>query len=146
MNFSTWSTITLATWAALGPLVGVFLGQYLADRYQKDRWIADSQKKEWKELMGAIDQAFEQITEAQNDSVYTRDEQIEAAKGKASLLFLDRIFIADEVVNNDLQEKFNVIVEDVSPLWDLEKLKDARMKFRREILNLARKDVAKRQY
>jgi hypothetical protein len=41
-------------WPAVGPLVGVLIGAYIANRNQRSHWIADSKKEEYRELITAM--------------------------------------------------------------------------------------------
>ncbi|HEY4762905.1 MAG TPA: hypothetical protein VIH75_04465 [Candidatus Sulfotelmatobacter sp.] len=54
MDIFVISTIILGVWAAVGPLVGVRYGHELAKRSQKERWIADNEKEEYRELLSAL--------------------------------------------------------------------------------------------
>jgi hypothetical protein len=55
------STIILGVWAAIGPLVGVRYGNDLSTRAQKEHWIADNKKQEYRELIEALAAHFEPV-------------------------------------------------------------------------------------
>ncbi len=59
MNIDTfvWSTIILAVWGAVGPLVGVRYGQKLAKRWQREQWIRENRKEVasyWEQFMNSL--------------------------------------------------------------------------------------------
>jgi len=66
MDGFVWSTIILGVWAAIGPLVGVRYGHDLAKRWQKEHWISDNKKQEYRELLGILTASFGAI-ESSND-------------------------------------------------------------------------------
>jgi hypothetical protein len=41
-------------WAAIGPLIGVFIGSWLGARWQRTRWIQDNKKTEYRQLLDSI--------------------------------------------------------------------------------------------
>jgi hypothetical protein len=41
-------------WGVLGPLVGVLVGAYIANRNQKKHWIADNKRAEYRELLSTV--------------------------------------------------------------------------------------------
>jgi len=44
----------LAVWAALGPLAGVSLGAYIANRNQRRQWLGNCKREEYRELISAL--------------------------------------------------------------------------------------------
>ncbi|HTA21927.1 MAG TPA: hypothetical protein VK763_00215 [Terriglobales bacterium] len=88
------STIVLGIWAALGPLTGIFIGHWLTKRWQREQWIADNQKEEYRRLLAGLNRlnvilvqehfngnldaqeiknAAEEVTEALNTSLFITD-------------------------------------------------------------------------
>jgi hypothetical protein len=51
-----WWPVLLNVWALLGPLLGIFIGAYLTRRWQRQQWIADNKKREFKDLLSAMTQ------------------------------------------------------------------------------------------
>jgi hypothetical protein len=132
-----------AIWAALGPLVGVGVGQYLTHHFQKERWSADSKKKEYKELLGVLDSVF---------AFYTREgvlQKIEKAehteyidKNLAALWCIrDRIFIADEIDETNVLERWTTMINEFLVLPDSIGFTLKYNELRAEILALAKKDI-----
>ena len=48
------ATAGMAIWAAVGPLVGVLIGAYIANRNQRRHWISSCKKEEYSELISAL--------------------------------------------------------------------------------------------
>jgi hypothetical protein len=48
------STIILGIWGAVGPLVGIFVGHWLTKRWQREQWIADNQRDEYRKLLAGL--------------------------------------------------------------------------------------------
>jgi hypothetical protein len=42
-------------WAAVGPLIGVFIGSWLAARWQQRHWVQDNKKVEYRTVLDAFD-------------------------------------------------------------------------------------------
>ena len=47
-------TLFLSIWAAVGPLVGIFIGQFLTRHWQRRQWQLDNIKSETRELLVAF--------------------------------------------------------------------------------------------
>ena len=58
VNWNILSAYAKGIWAVAGPLVGVFVGAYIASRNQRKHWIADNKKEEYKELLAALSRAI----------------------------------------------------------------------------------------
>src|SRR6516165_10127003 len=54
LNWGTAWRVMQGVWAVVGPLVGVWVGAYLTGRRQKQEWVADNKKEEYRELVKAI--------------------------------------------------------------------------------------------
>jgi len=100
MNFFVWATIILGIWAALGPLVGVRYGHVLSKRLQKEHWIADNKKQEYREVLSALADAFSTIVRFGSAGVAIGREEQRARDGAEASSFRilrDRLFIAKEL-------------------------------------------------
>ena len=92
-----WSTMILAVWGALGPLAGVFCGQHLAKRWQKEQWVRENRKQECRELLDAI---YEQGVARKGS------HEDDVTQFKLTRTFISRIFIADELERLKTQERW----------------------------------------
>jgi len=57
MQPETWNAIgdySSKVWAAVGPLVGVWIGAVLAKRWQREQWIADNKRAEYRKLLTTL--------------------------------------------------------------------------------------------
>jgi len=102
-----WSTIILAIWAAIGPLVGVRYGQELAKRWQKQHWISENRKEECKGLLNLMADDYH----ANNFANSSRASSEDHARSKQATLnlsngFMSCIFLAKEVERLKLQDRF----------------------------------------
>lgn len=113
MSQADWETLTKtvgAIWAALGPLVGVCIGAYLAKRWQRDQWIADNKRSEYRKLLTTLAKTFTSILELHTSGVALGPKEQRALfnlEVRASAVMLDRIFIADEIKELDLIKRWN---------------------------------------
>ncbi len=103
--------IALPVWAAVGPLMGVMLGSYLAMRTQRKHWVLDNKKEEYRELLGTLTRAFDDIIEQHALMVaHGPEEQRKymAAEKSAMAVIRDRIFIAREIEKMKLLERWTL--------------------------------------
>jgi hypothetical protein len=54
MNWPLLETYAKSVWAVAGPLIGVLIGAYIANRNQRKHWIADNKREEYRELLAAL--------------------------------------------------------------------------------------------
>src|SRR6266404_6383389 len=52
-----------SVWLAVGPLVGVLVGAYIANRNQRKHWIADNKRAEYRKLLSTLASTFTGIIE-----------------------------------------------------------------------------------
>jgi len=87
----------LACWAAIGPLVGISIGQYLSKSWQREQWTLDNKKQEYRELLATITSSYGTIIRLQAPgAVRSADEEKElhGAQLDALAVLRDRLFIA----------------------------------------------------
>jgi len=108
MTLLEWCTFVLAVWAALGPLFGVWFGQKLARKNVRAQWVADSKKKEFKELLSALDAArLALANHAHYRSKQPEDVRALAeAQGNASRCIDDRLFILPEMKRLNVHDRW----------------------------------------
>jgi hypothetical protein len=113
MSQLSWEALTKmirAIWAALGPLVGVFIGAYLARRWRRDEWIADNKRSEYRKLLTTLAKTFTSIVELRASGVALgpkEQRRLFNLEVQASAVILDRIFIAEEVKEMNLLKRWN---------------------------------------
>src|SRR6267378_2982277 len=109
MDFFVWATIILGIWAALGPLVGVYYGHVLSKRWQKEHWIAENKKQEYRELLTTLTRTFGSIVNISLAMIAHGPEEQRAhaeMEAQALMTIRDRIFIAGELREMKLGEKW----------------------------------------
>ena len=97
-------------WSVAGPLVGVLIGAYAANRNQRKHWIADSKKQEYRELLTALTRAFGTMLELRGTGIVALGPEDQRAYGAMETQALQtirhRLFIADEVKQMDLLNRW----------------------------------------
>jgi hypothetical protein len=120
-----------AIWAAIGPLVGVVIGAWLAARWQDRRWILDNKKAEYRGILDALQTYRWNVTRHRARCGATSispdaagemgEDQLALAEALHSLwsALADRIFIREALVNSgvhqDLQSLHRSLVSDNPP-------------------------------
>jgi hypothetical protein len=98
MDFFVGSTIVLAVWAAIGPLVGVRYGNELSQRSTRRQWLADERTKEWRELLSTLTTSMTTIIRCrQGDRTVEMMKEDLLASVSAGEVLSNRLFIAKEV-------------------------------------------------
>lgn len=99
-----WGTVAEAAskaWSALGPLVGLCIGAYLAKRWQRNQWIADSKRAEYRKLLTTTADAGSRILihyGLRRTVVSGKQEfMIEETVRRSVDVIYNRLFIAQEV-------------------------------------------------
>jgi hypothetical protein len=101
--------VALAAWSVVGPLVGVLIGAYTANRNQRKHWIADNKRLEYRELITALVEASGRLIQLYLPGMaHGPKEQDDAfvAETKATITILDRVFIADALKELKLADRW----------------------------------------
>jgi hypothetical protein len=109
-----WLTLFLTLWAALGPIVGIVLGNYLSRNNQRKQWRTDNRVNEWRELISVLFRSVTTISECdalrrQND-IKVLNKQGEAEM-TALLTIGNRVFIDKDITEERLFQHWNQAVE-----------------------------------
>ena len=132
-------------WVMVGPLVGVMLGALLGRSWDQRKWLNDNRKEEYRELMTALTDAAAAIIER----VHSRDgghiplikERIafmadkQELQAKSIKVLQDRIFIAAEIEQMDLLERWGNAVKIV--------LKDKNLSAFDDTFEVLKKEIVK---
>src|SRR6266852_7571234 len=143
MNYLMWSTAVLTVWAALGPLLGVRYGQHLAHRYQRERWIADSKKKEFKELFGVLDGVFAFYVRERlmpSDKKAPQSEYLDL-NHKATWCIRDRLFIVKEMEEHKVLDRWRTLMNEFLANEEFHTFKTKFNKLREDLMDAATKDI-----
>lgn len=101
ISVSYWDSIVMAVgtvWLAVGPLIGVVVGALLTRRIQRQQWVADSRKQEYRELMTALSHSATVLIDfyfyrppGPHGTIHSPEEQQEAFKVYADALRILKI-------------------------------------------------------
>ena len=86
-------------------------GRELA-RWQREQWELDSRKQEWRELISTLTRCVEMIRvgqRSQNNAEWL--QTVQAARGNASTVITDRLFITTEITRDGLRDKWDEIAK-----------------------------------
>ncbi len=107
-------------WVEVGPLVGVvlgvLLGAYLTMRAQRQHWILDSKKEEYRELLSTLSQSMNAILDLHTPMIAHGPEEQRAehdSQLKALAVIGDRLFISDEVKKIDVLNRWCKAVREI---------------------------------
>jgi hypothetical protein len=124
MDFFMWSTIVLGIWSALGPLVGILIGHSITKAWQKEQWIAENKKQEYRELLSILSKAFTLLVHYHlNETEQSSEDEARVAEAEADALrtMHDRIFIVKEI-----QEE-NVLPRWINAVREFKKTSDSEV-------------------
>jgi hypothetical protein len=108
----TWKVIadySSKAWSAVGPLIGVLVGGYIANRSQRRHWILDSKRLEFKELFATLTRSYTAIVNGYGPGSHSGEDErrAEVLRLEARNTILDRVVIGPEVKKMQLVEKWD---------------------------------------
>ena len=137
-----WSTVAVTIWALIGPLVGILVGHYLSKSWQREQWVADNRKVEYRELLKALTFAatvlmgYKGAPGAKNPEEQRRSVE---AHNDALRCIADRMFIAEEIHKICLYDKWTAALLELQNTSDIHKFSDRFEEIRNNILSSALK-------
>jgi hypothetical protein len=129
-----------AAWPVVSVLIGVLVGAYIANRNQKKQWVADNKKQEYRELMTALSEAFNAVLDETVPNVaYGPEEQRAFARAKTKLVTAigDRIFIAQELREMKVLDRWQSVVRDFHKTHDEKAFTDTFVAITNELVKAA---------
>jgi hypothetical protein len=103
-------TLALSIWAGIGPLVGLLAGHYLLRSWQREQWLLDSRKQEFRELITALTDTIVHLmmfTPAYEVGKGAEEfDELKAAQKIAMRVLADRIYIAEDLRELNAAERF----------------------------------------
>jgi hypothetical protein len=119
MDIFVWATIILGVWAAVGPLVGIYLGHRLLRSQQRRQWLADNRIQEWREVITTLNKSLVLITQFDAARNLSTVEEKKAAmpavldaRAVALSVLNNRIFIAREVRHHKMFDRWKMAVDE----------------------------------
>jgi hypothetical protein len=120
----TWRRISDSlwnAWAVIGPLVGIFIGAHVTQRGQRNQWMADNKKSEYRELLTTLTKTFTGIVQLRAPGVGLGPHEqrtISDFEAQSLVVIRDRIFIAKEVESMNLIARWNQALRDYDNTLD----------------------------
>ena len=123
-------TVVKSTAVWWSPVVAGFIGAFgvhlLTQSREREKWILDSKKAEYRELLSALSQAHMSTIElSAGYAAFTDDPQkyssVARIQNDSVRIFSDRIFITNDLALNDLQQAWRKAMDKYSssPNWSL---------------------------
>jgi hypothetical protein len=119
MDIFVWATVILGIWAAIGPLVGIYVGHRLLQAQQRRQWLADNRIQEWREVITTLDKSLILITQFDAVRDLSTVEEKKAAmpavldaRAVALSVLNNRIFIAKEVRHHKMFDRWKRAVDE----------------------------------
>lgn len=135
-------TTLLAIWSALGPLVGVLIGAWLTRLWQREQWVLDGKKAEYRELLSTLSQSYHLIVKllpttggisALSEEKYQAVEEAWIAGVK---VIEDRIFIDQGIRAGNIRESWMQVAD-----FDMQKLDGQWKGIHDAIMRMAHQDL-----
>jgi hypothetical protein len=134
-------TIALGVWAAVGPLIGIYLGHFLSRSWQQKQWLLDRRKEEWRELLTALAESLRVSLKFYPARALSGEEErvIVEAQSQSFRTIRDRIYIAADVKELNIENRWSAAVQHHSQTMDAKKLGATYDALRNEIIAIATK-------
>jgi hypothetical protein len=118
-NIFVWATIILAIWAAVGPLVGIYVGHRLLRSQQRRQWLADNRIQEWREVLTTLQKSLVVITQFDAARNLSTVEEKKAAmpayldaRAAALSVLNNRLFVGREVRHHKMFDTWKKAVDE----------------------------------
>ena len=102
-------------WPAVGPLVGVFIGAYIANQNQRKHWLADNRKEEYRELMAVITKSLNAYLERYvlNIGVVSGEDErhLQETLTEVMQITRSRLFIRDAIERLDVVNRWHSLTD-----------------------------------
>ncbi len=133
--------IAKTVWAALGPLVGVFVGAWLNRSWDRQKWMKDNRKQECKELLWSISQAGTKIMLHRMTAEPGKPDkrQMSDAFFESLKVFQSSIFIAKDIESCGLFDLWTEAVHEFNTNADHKQFDSSIDKIRTKIIGMATK-------
>ncbi|MBO0910570.1 MAG: hypothetical protein J2P13_02155 [Acidobacteria bacterium] len=117
-------------WGVVGPLVGVVLGSLLTRSWQRNQWIRDNKRAEYRELITVLSESDDCIANnphrydrigTQSPGTAERDRLSDKAEERASAIINDRIVISETVLQK-VREHWSAFLRErnIAKVWGAE--------------------------
>ncbi len=132
--------VFLNVWAAVGPLMGVALGGWLAMRNQRVLWILDNKRSEYRKLLSTITRDYTTFMNLSGAGTTGPEQRKrEQVHLEALNVIRDRLFIAKEVSEMDIARKWSEAIGAAYTRRDFSNLKNQYEEIAKSIQDHAEK-------
>ncbi len=132
-------TLALVLWGVIAPLVGILVGHFLTRAWQRAQWLQDKRNEEWRELLTALAESLRVELNIYPMRPLDSDEQREIVNAHADCfrVIRDRLFIAYDVKQLNLENRWSAAIQHHSQTLDPRKLGSEYDALRLEIVKMA---------
>jgi hypothetical protein len=127
-------TVALAVWAVVAPFIGIVLGHYLTRSWQREQWLRDCRKEEFRELLTSITKCYRTVLDKE-DSRTLHD-----ARSEALTVIQNRIYVAEDVKQYRILESWKDATDLYDADWSLEGLVESYKLVSALIVDIAIRD------
>jgi hypothetical protein len=112
-------------WPAIGPLIGVLVGAYIANRNQRKQWIEDKKQSEYRELLSTLHRnsmkmaALVGAPHRQPGLTATEQDEYDELNRETTQVIDDRIFIAKEITDLDIRKEWVEVEYALAKHWNV---------------------------
>lgn len=109
-------SIGLQFWGCIGPLVGLLVGHVMTRSWQREQWLRDSKKQEYKELLTSLTIASVDLIEflASQGTPLQVDGSGWRSSLKISMVKLsDCIFIAHDLDSSKIPKRYMELIDQI---------------------------------
>ena len=129
MNWTVFGAYAKGIWAVAGPLVGVLIGAYIANRNLRRHWVADNKLREYQELVTAFTSAFTCMLRHINPAVGQTGTDIHAVTTEENSVVVtisDRVFVQREIRDLRVMDRWLGAREEFHSNYDVDVLANRR--------------------
>lgn len=137
-------TTVMAIWSGLGPLAGVFVGAYIANRNQRRQWASTCKKEEYSELISNLTKSMMLYINSRAFPVARGPEEQRAeaeALTRVGETARNRIFIASTVKRLNVVKRWHEATRFIEGGGDLDVFSSTVGKLLDEIRDAALQDI-----
>ncbi len=127
-------------WPVVTLLLGILVGGLVSSRNQRRQWVSDTKCREYRELMSAMTRAIALAVNAPGATTVTEQQARRDAEGIALSIIQDRIFIAKEIKELKVLERWHALLDAIVQRTGALDEKDFD-KLKEDIINEAMKSI-----
>ncbi|HSY35009.1 MAG TPA: hypothetical protein VK814_04600 [Acidobacteriaceae bacterium] len=122
-----------------GTLGGVYIGQRMAQKWQREQWVLDNRKEEFRELLDALSESLRVEMKLYTGLVMSSQEEqlLVETHSNTMRVIRSRIFVADLANNSQFEMRWAQALKDHQFSLDVAPLAATYSKLRMEIIRAA---------